>query len=304
MTYQILLFILAFIILFSGAHWTLDSGEKIGGYFRLSPLTIGALFLGLGTSLPELFVSHLAVWEGHTDMALGNILGSNMANICLIMGMTGILTRLSFDEGIRREFYWHLGATILLSLTCLRGRFDYWTCVMLIPFFCFYLYSTLQKKTPSSLKKTERLNVKDMAKLILGFAFLYCGGELLISSGQHLAMMMGISEYVLSAVFIAFGTSLPELVTSFLTWYQGRNTHLITGNIIGSNICNIAFVLGGLGIHNVSFIASHLFELTVLVALSLVLLSIVFLKKSFGRFEGFFFLMIYSCVIYVWIGIA
>ena len=300
MTYQFIVLAFSFFVIFMGAKWTLDSAEQIGHYFNLPPLMIGLLIIGFGTSLPEFFVCHLAVWDGHEGIALGNILGSNIANIFFIMGVVGILCPIHLGLKIRRQLYWHLGATLALVLVVLKKGLDYHTLVFLFLFFGTYLYFVFLDQEQKKQKRSQFIGLTDVIKLIIGPVFLYSGGKLMVFSGSNLATSMGISEYVVSAIFVAFGTSFPELATAILAWRQKKNIDLITGNIIGSNIFNIAFVMGSLGFYKVPISRDYLEEQILLSFAAVLLLVFSFFKKSFSRFGGCCFLFLYGVMVYIW----
>ena len=156
-------------------------------------------------------------------------------------------------------------------------------------------------KTSVTMPIKKKIDFKIVAKLILGFALLYGGGELLVSSGTALGKIFGISSYIISAIFIAFGTSFPELVTALIACLKKKNTDLITGNIIGSNIFNVAFVLGGLGFYNVKIEQNFHVEMYLLGAAAIFLMLLALIKKNFGRPAGILFLASYGFVVFHWI---
>ena len=301
MVYQFLLLSLSFLILFFGAKWTLDSAEKIGHYFNLPALMIGLLIIGFGTSLPELFVCHLAVRDGHEGIALGNIIGSNIANTFLILGAIGLLIPMQFDLKIRKQLYWHLGATMALVLIILKKSLDYQTLGFLSLFFSIYLYMVFSGQRKKERDKTQSIGYRDVIILVVGLIFLYFGGRIMVSTGSNIAISIGMSEYVVSAIFVAFGTSFPELATALLAWRKKKNLDLITGNIIGSNIFNIVFVMGTLGFYQIPISRDYLAELILLSFAAVILLIFSLCKKTFFRFSGGCFLCLYGVMVYFWI---
>ena len=144
----------------------------------------------------------------------------------------------------------------------------------------------------------EPLSLLVVGKLILGFVLLYAGGELLVKSGSELGRLLGVKEYVISAIFAAFGTSLPELITALIACWKKKDADLITGNIVGSNIFNVAFVLASLGGYQISFDRTFSFEIAVLLGASLFLLILSAMRKNFFRISGGFFLIVYAGVIW------
>lgn len=305
MLLQALLLIISLTILYLGAELTLSSAEKVGRSLGLSPLLIGLLIIGFGTSLPELFVSHLACIRNESNIALGNIVGSNIANLFLILGMAGILVPLNLDCGdIKRQLIFHLFLTVLLAIVLMQKEYYVLSAVTLGTFFIIYFYQTykrMHKKRHDYLKKINGIGVMLIVKLVLGFTFLYAGGELLVSSGSTLAKLMGISTYIISAIFVAFGTSFPELVTALLACYRKKDLNLITGNVIGSNIFNAAFVLSSLGIYKVGIDRTYYPEFSILLFAAIFLLLLCLLKKTFFRISGVLFLIIYGGMVAYWI---
>ena len=301
---QFLLLILSLVILYFGAEFALSGAEKVGKYFGLSPLVIGLVIVGFGTSLPEFFVSQISCWGGHPEIALGNIVGSNIANLFLIMGISGLLTELHLSKPeMKEQMVWHLVLTLLLIFVLTRDTFSAFSAFFLAVFFFIYMGKTYRKMKKDKISEQVdpnrgRLPMMVVFKLILGFAFLYGGGELLVVSGSKLGRLLGIKEYVISAIFVAFGTSLPELITALIACWKKKDADLITGNIIGSNIFNVAFVLASLGGYTMVFDRTFNFEIMVLLGASLFLLLLAALKKNFFRFSGGAFLLVYAGVIW------
>lgn len=303
MFHQVLLLLLSFALFLIGGECVLNSSVRIGRFFHLPPLAIGLIIIGFGTSLPELFVCQVASFRGHETIALGNILGSNIANIFLIMGLMGILAPLGLDGKIRLQLFWHLAITLLFALALSIGQFNYLTATPLLLAFVLYLMFVLKGKKfpPQAHEGSVRVGPMDFIKLLLGFAFLYGGGELLVFSGSALAAMAGISEYIISVIFIAFGTSFPELAIALLAYFRKKSGDLITGNLIGSNIFNASFIMGSLGGYDISIPPLYSLEQGLLLFAALFLLALTFLKQSFQRPVGPLFLIIYACMVYAWI---
>ncbi len=309
MLLQVLFLVISFVMLYYGAEFALESAEKIGRYFGLSPLVIGLLIVGFGTSLPEFFVSQLASHRGEPQIALGNIVGSNIANLFLILGVSGFMTTLFVArKEILEQFYLHLVLTILFVITLWQDQLYYWSGGLLGAFFVYYLYDTFRQMRKQrhlahfdNEDEHTQLSMKEAFYLIFGFVLLYFGGELLVSSGSEIGLKLGVSSYVISAIFVAFGTSLPELITAILACYRKKNTDLITGNIIGSNIFNVAFVLSSLTGYQIQISTDFKYEMIVLLSASVFLIVLALMKKSFSKIPGFLFLSTYAFMIYHWI---
>jgi len=307
---QILILILAIVALYFGAEFALDAAEKIGLYFGMSPLVIGLVLIGFGTSLPEFFVSQLACLNGEPEIAMGNIIGSNIANLFLIMGVSGLLTPLYImSQDIRRQVIIHVLLTVFLSVIILYIGINPLTTVLLALFFGVYLWDTFAqmrkhrqlRNIEDEAEEVEELEVFVFGKLLVGFVFLYFGGEYLVKSGTEIGKLSGIPAYVISAIFVAFGTSFPELVTALIACAKKKNTDLITGNIIGSNIFNVTFVMGSIGIYEVPIRQNYNVELGALMFAALFLVMLVMVKRNFHRFAGVVFLATYGAIIYHWI---
>lgn len=308
MLVQVLLLVLSIGILYYGAEFALDSAEKIGYYFGLSPLVVGLLIVGFGTSLPEFFVSQLASYRGHPEIALGNIIGSNIANLFLILGISGIITTLVVQKReIKIQFLIHIFLTLALIGVLSYGKLDLISLGIFCIFFFLYLFQTFQEMKKGKmdsdevLEEPKEINAKVVSKLLLGFALLFAGGELLVLSGTRIGTLLGVSSYIISAIFIAFGTSFPELVTALIACLKKKDTELITGNIIGSNIFNVAFVLGGLGIYDIEIKQSFHVELYLLGGAALYLMLLPLIKKNFGKLSGLIFLSAYGYAVFHWV---
>lgn len=307
---QVFLLIVAVALLYWGAEFTLESAEKIGRFFGLSPLVIGLLIVGFGTSLPEFFVSHLACIRGESPIAMGNIIGSNIANLFLILGISGLFVTLHIrrDE-IKMQLANHIGLTALLGLALSTPKYMWWASLLFLVFFSYYLHRTFkemakqrQLRDIEDIEEEEKpvVGFLDGVLLVLGFVFLYGGGELLVYSGTGLGKALGISTYVISAVLLAFGTSFPELMTALLACWKKKNTDLITGNIIGSNIFNVAFVMMSIYPYGITYDKTYWPEVGVISFAALFLFTLSALGKNFTRISGVIFCSCYGYIVYYW----
>lgn len=312
MLLQATLLIISLVILYFGAEWVLEGAEKIGLFLGFSPLVIGLVIVGFGTSLPEFFVSHLAGLRATPEIALGNIIGSNIANLFLVLGVAGLMARLVMvGEAIRDQVYLHFGVTFGLLVAVSQPALNWWSSLLLLSFFfgfLFWAYRDMRKQRQlravdldDSKGETVKLSIKEYLLLVVGFLFLFGGGELLVNSGSKLGELAGVSPYIISAIFVAFGTSFPELITAIMACVKKKNTDIIVGNILGSNIFNVAFVMGTMGIHDVPIVGSYVVELSVLIFASFFMMGLSFFKRRFYRFSGILFLLIYVGVIFHWV---
>jgi cation:H+ antiporter len=308
MLLQVLLFVLSFVVLYYGAEFALEAAEKVGRFFGLSNLVIGLLIVGFGTSLPELFVSQLASAKASNGIALGNIVGSNISNLFLIMGLAGLFVPLHLDgRDILEQSWFHIGITGMLIAVLSFSNLNLWSSMALFLFFAVYLYFTYrrmkhdQKKNGHERDPDIKISPLTFGKLIVGFAFLYVGGELLVNSGTFLGREFGVEEYIISAIFVAFGTSFPELMTALMACLRKKDVDLITGNIIGSNIFNVSFVMGSLGIYNIPLKQNFHMEFAVLIFASFFIKIIAWRQASFHRLAGGIFLLFYGGIVYFWL---
>ncbi len=300
-----LLLMISVVILYYGAEFSLESSEKIGKKIGLSPLMIGMLLIGFGTSLPELFVGHIAGSQGKTSMAVGSLIGSNIANMFLILGVSGFMVKMNLThKDIRHQLLLHLllGFTLFFVLT--RERLDLLTSTPLI-FLCgiylYFLFKDFKNEDNKDKNAEGKMSPLEFIKLIGGFGALFLGGELLVKSASDLGFALGISDYIISAILIAFGTSFPELVTSLLAAYKKKDTDMIVGNIIGSNLFNCAFILGSLGVYDFPLNDASRVELISLILGAGVLVMLSFAEKKFYRKSATLFVISYACIIAFWL---
>lgn len=310
---QVILLILSFFLLYYGAEITLSSSRRLGFLLGLPHLLVGILIMGFGTSLPEFFVSHLAVYRGENPLALGNIIGSNIANLFLILGLSCCLKILVFKNiEIKRQFFFHLLATICFVLILLTLKFPWWSSVPLLFLFAFYLYDSYSRAQQGYIKP-ELLDVSELRvdnswknislliiKFVMGIILLSIGSNLIVTSSTFIAIALGVSSYVIASTIIAFGTSLPELVVSLLILKRGMDTDLIVGNVIGSNIFNILFVFSSLSFYNILFEQRYLAESLMIFFSALILLVLAVFMKKVYRVVGFVHLFFYLLILIKW----
>lgn len=307
----------AIIILYFGAEITLEAAEKVGKLLGFSPLTIGMLLVGFGTSLPEFFVGHIAGLKGQAGIAMGSLIGSNIANMFLILGVCGLFARLKVKgKSLREYLFIHFFLAIVLAFVLTRGSLTLLTATPLLGLllvYLFFIFKDMQRMkefrenaelvedpdAPKSKGDTAIL----VLKMNFGFGLLYVGGELLVKGGTDFGLALGISEYIISAIFIAFGTSFPELVTALMAAYKKKDTDIIIGNIVGSNLFNCAFIMGSLGIYEFPIKQSFKMEIIALFIGSTALLVLNFIKRDLYRFAGVIFLALYGVCVLYWLNI-
>lgn len=259
---QILLLVVGFVILIKGADWLIDGASSTATHFKVSKLLIGLTIVAFGTGAPELAVSISALINGTTDMLLGNVIGSNIMNILLLIGIGALIRPIRIKKGtVSKELpLLLLISTVLVVLfldTLLMNaevntisRADGIICLLFFAIFLYYIFSTARKNRQAS-KKTKNKQIEQpkfklgisILLIIVGLAGVVGGAELVVSSASTIAKSIGISDRIIALTVVAFGTSLPELITTIKAAKRGE-TELLVGNIIGSNIFNICIVLG------------------------------------------------------------
>jgi cation:H+ antiporter len=256
MLINILLFLLGLLFLYTGATWLVKGSSALAVLLGVRPLLVGITVVAFATSTPELIVSLIASLKGSSDLALGNIVGSNIANIGLILGLSGLLAPLHINISFLRKELPILTAVSLLfyglSLDLNIGLTD--GSILLVAFTLFMVFASItaikegNSGSALALPRLERGRIGGKAKILLaifaGVAALFAGGELLTRAAISMAREFGISEIIIGLTLVSVGSSLPELVTAIVASLQKENDICI-GNLIGSNIFNILFV-GGL----------------------------------------------------------
>lgn len=312
MTIQILILLAGLLLILFGANYLVDGSSSIAKRFGISEFVIGLTIVGIGTSTPEMVVSFLSSFQGKADMAIGNIVGSNIFNTVTILGVTALIAPLTITRSnLRKDIPLNIGVTALLILLGMNltifgygedklSRIDG---IVLLAIFAWYLYSSFKSDTPDQ-DEEEGIKVLNLAVSVLmivgGLAGLIIGGKLFVNSATELAKMFGVSDKFIAITVMAAGTSMPELATCVVAALKGRG-QLALGNILGSNISNILLILGGAALINpLSFTGMTTVDLgTILLSSVFILLSaFLFKKKELDRAEGIILLMIEVC--YMW----
>ncbi|MDI6859903.1 MAG: calcium/sodium antiporter [Methanocellales archaeon] len=244
--FQILLFATGLILLVEGADFLVKGSSRTASMFGIPPLVIGLTIVACGTSLPELTVSLTASLSGVNDIAIGNIIGSNIANICLILGVSALIRPLNVRLGVvRREMPMMLGAMLAMLIMSFDGRIGRLDGMILL--ICFVAYVTyFVRDVLRSNQRSEVAQTKlwyNALMVIGGLLAALIGARLLVNSAVVIARTLGITEAVIGLSLVALGTSLPELMTSAMASLRGRSDIAI-GNVLGSNLFNILLVIG------------------------------------------------------------
>lgn len=304
-----LLLIIGFIFLIKGADLLVDGASSLAKELEVSDLVIGLTVVSFGTSSPELFVNLLASIHGDVGIAIGNILGSNIANVFLILGVSSIIFPLTVGKGtVWKEIPLSLLAAVLLGIMANDSLIDksgYSALtrtdgIVFLSFFIIFLYYsfTIAKKLGGINEYTPQgkysLN-KSVLLIIIGLAGLTLGGKWTVESAVHFAEIWGVSQSLIGLSIVAVGTSLPELATSAMAAYK-KNVEIAVGNAVGSNIFNIFLVLGISSlIGQLPFDIKLNADIAVLVMANFLLFLFMFTgkKSSLDRKEGILFVVMY-----------
>lgn len=240
------------LLVYAG-DWVVESSTRVAEYFNVSKLIIGVTIVSMGTSLPELCVSVSAALEGSANIAIGNVVGSNIANVCLILGITAIIITLPIARSvIRRDLMILLAATLLFAFSLIDSRIDMLEGIFMLLIMVLYMYLTFKSAKKESHQvepEAEKEPVKkhniwiSLLLVVISCAGLIAGSELLVYGAENIARSLGVSERVIAVTVVAIGTSLPELTTSIIAAIK-KELDISVGNIIGSNIFNICMIIG------------------------------------------------------------
>lgn len=285
---SVLFIILGFIFLIKGADLLVESGSNIARKLKISEFVIGLTIVAVGTSLPELVVSIQSVLKGHHNLLVGNVIGSCVYNLLLILGIISIITPIQIKVKQESNIIIMLFAILIVGLLGnLYGAIIFGEGIMLILLFSIFLISTINKKQEKS--EENKINIiKSIFILIMGIILLKYGGDFVVENASDIARKLNISEKIIGVTIVALGTSLPELVTSIIA-IKKDTIEIAVGNIIGSNIFNLLLVLGITSlIQPVQFSYDYNTDLIFLViaTLGIILASIKSQKEEIKRKEG------------------
>ena len=312
---DILLLIVGLGLILAGANFLTDGSAALAQRFRVPEFIIGLTVVAVGTSTPELVVSVLSAIGGQSDVAIGNVVGSNIFNVFVILGVCALIRPVPLTAGnIRRDIPFGVLVSLLLlalaqdSLLCKGaadriGRLD--GAAMLALYILLMWYTIRKTKRPEATAPTEGSKAPMAAWLtavmiVGGLAGLVFGGEMFLRSATEIARKLGVSESVIAITLVAGGTSLPELASSLVSLFKGK-AEMALGNVIGSNIANILLILGvSATIHPLSMGRITVWDLLMVLLSSVVvfLAAFTFKRKAIDRWEGALFVAIYA--VYIW----
>lgn len=295
---QIVFLALGFFLLVKGADWFVDGASGLARKLGIPQLVIGLTIVAMGTSLPEAAVSISAALRGNAEITIGNIVGSNILNILIILGVTALIATLKVaDSTVRYEIPFMIVVTfVLLWLGYTGGQVTWLEGVILWVLFLLYLryLYMMAKKGKEEEREAEQLSTAKIIGLILaGVVMIAAGSNFAVEGASNLAKALGISQRFIGLTIVALGTSLPELVTS-VSAARKRNADIAIGNIVGSNIFNILFIVGTTAlITPVTFASGFVVDTLIAAAVGILLFVCVARTKELRKKAGIVMLLAY-----------
>lgn len=297
---QVVLLVAGFVLLIKGADWFVDGSSAVAAKFGIPQLVIGLTIVAMGTSAPEAAVSIAAAVNGSAEITIGNIIGSNILNILIILGVSSVITAIAVARStICYEIPFMIAITGILLLLGLDGSIGLVDGIILLVLFAAYLtYLFIMAKKDKDKESGEGVSMsvpRSIIFIIVGLAMIILGSNLTVDAASYIASALGLSERFIGLTIVALGTSLPELFTSVSAARKG-NADIAIGNIVGSNIFNILFVVGlSSVIISVPFAANFIFDTIVAITAAVLLLVCCLIgKNKLKRWAGIAMLISYA----------
>ena len=299
MFFSIIFLLIGFVLLVKGADYFVSGASSVARRLRIPPVVIGLTIVAMGTSLPEASVSITAGFAGSNEIALSNVLGSNLFNTLVVLGASAFIRPFAVDRDIlRRDHPVNTAVTILLLALVLDGMLGRADGLLLLACMIVYLLVVIR----ASLRERDGF-VDDRAPqslplsiflVVIGVAAIILGGDLVVDAACDIARVVGLSETVIGLTIVAIGTSLPELVTSVVAARMGES-ELALGNVIGSNLFNILFILGtSSALSPIGVLPENIIDLSILLAITVVLLVICRFAPRLGKKLGASGILLYA----------
>ncbi len=295
------LMVVGLAVLILGADLLVRGASRIALRFKISPLVVGVTVVAFGTSTPELLISIQAALAGSPDITMGNVVGSNICNLALVLGVTALITPIPVaNDSIRIDWPMTMGSSLLLYFLVREGMVNDYDGVFFIVLLIVYVVFIIRRSRKKNLAASDlgidvevpsegsnKSLLKDIFLIIIGGAGLYFGSDWFVNSARDIAIYLGVSERIVGVTVVAIGTSLPELVTSVVAAFK-KETDLAIGNLLGSNIFNILSILGITSLISEIEVSDIMInsDMIWMLAITLVLLPMMVLNKKIDRYEG------------------
>ena len=301
-----ILLILGFVLLIKGADWFVDGSSSVAKKLRVPTLIIGMTIVAMGTSAPELAVSTAASFKGSNEIAISNVIGSNLFNLMVVCGACALFKSLPVKAStLKAEFPFSiLVAGLLMVLGYLGMSIDRVDgAILVILFIGFLVWMVISaRKARAEAGEEEEVKVlpvwQCLLYIIVGVAAIVVGGDLVVDSASAIAASFGLSQTLIGLTIVAFGTSLPELVTSLVAARKGE-VDMALGNVIGSNIFNVLLIVGVAAVVSpMTMLMENIVDGVLLIVMSILVLIFAWAKKSINRIEGAVMLLLYAAYIF------
>ena len=312
---QILEFALGVGLLVGGAYLLVEGGSRVAAVLGVPPVVVGLTVVAFGTSAPEFFVSAIGAYKGNTGLVLGNVIGSNVANLGLILALAAILRPVRIEKELpRREIPLLVTVTLVFTWMAADRNLSFGDGLILTLGLAAFMVWTIRSGSrgqivapvvsPPSFEVAghrPRELALGSGQVVLGMAGLAGGGHFIVSSATDLALAMGISETVIGLTLVAVGTSLPELATTIMAAWKNQDD-MALGNIIGSNLFNILGVAGPIALFGLEAESEILTQLVAMSGLTLVASLMIWPRHAYiGRVKGMLLLSLYGGIMYLWL---
>ena len=289
--------LIGFLLLIKGADFFVDGASSVAAKLKVPSLIIGLTVVSVGTSLPEAAVSISASLQGSNGISLGNVIGSNIFNLLMVVGIASIILPIVTDSAIlKRDMPFNIGITAVLLVMLIDGKLGRLDAVILLVLLALYLFILIRSalKNREEAEETKVLTwFKSILFIVLGAAAIIGGGQLVVNCAKSIASSMGMSDTLIGLTVVALGTSLPELVTSVVAARKG-DSGIAMGNVVGSCIFNILFILGMAGVISPMLAEkAFLIDTIILIGVCLLMLLFAFTKRKTNRVEGAVCVLIY-----------
>lgn len=295
-----LLLLIGFVLLIKGADLFVDGSSSIAGILKVPSVIIGLTIVAMGTSAPEAAVSINAGLAGNSDISLGNIVGSNIFNLLVVIGACAMIFPAKSNEDIlKRDLWWNIGVSVLLLLTIMDGNLSRMEGIILLAIFLFYIGLMIRSALKNRVEG-DAMNVMPLWKSLLfaaiGLAAVVFGGDMVVDNASLIAKAWGMSDTLVGLTIVAVGTSLPELVTSITASKKG-DSGIALGNAVGSCLFNILFILGMAStLTPINAVPELIIDTAILIAATVLILIVAKTDKKTTRLEGI--ICVLSYIIY------
>lgn len=303
---SIILLVVGIFVLIKGADFFVEGASSIAGVFKIPSIVVGLTIVSLGTSMPEAAVSVVAAFAGSNDIAISNVVGSNIFNLLVVLGMTALFTKINVSKSVvKKDFPFLIAITVLILLLFVFDLKLQWydgvllLCIM-IGYLIYLVAHALQQKDHLEVEEVKHSTLVSIGMMILGIAMIVFGGDAVVNGAKTIALSFGMSEKLVGLTIVSIGTSLPELVTSMVAAKKGK-IDIAVGNAVGSNIFNILFILGLSS--SISFISVNpaiIIDGVFMLLVTLLCFALAFFRKNLCKKEGLLLLTVFvSYLIYI-----